>query len=263
LLDMQELRPVGLDADGSAVVCEGAAGKFRILINETLRKAVSGELKAELHTAQSGAELSPREIQARIRAGATVVEVSELTGAPADRIARFAGPVLLERSRAAEMAKLAHPVRGDGPMHISLAVLMAEALAERGHPEQTEWDAFKGLDNRWMVRISWTVGRTENSARFAFTPGGGGGTATPADDTARELLDPDARRALRSVAGPAPVPHYADDGDDADPAESAAEPRTPARLRPTINAVNTHGAGRPGVPSWEDVLLGVRGHGNS
>lgn len=262
---------MGLDDSGEAVVCEGPAGRFRIPINDTLRKAVSGELKASTLVVEPGAELTPREIQARIRAGATIIEVAELTGAPADRIKRFAGPVLLERTRAAEMAKLAHPVRGDGPMHTALADLILEALTERGHADTTEWDAYKGADNRWMVRISWTVGRTENSARFVFAPGGGGGTATPADATARDLLDPDARRALRSVDRSLAFSGVDDEiGDESEPEPPVR--RTP-RLRSTAPSTGRPiqsagvpiqpGAQRPEIPSWEDVLLGVRGHGNS
>ena len=54
--------------------------------------------------------LSPKDIQARIRAGASVEQVATASGSDIARIARFAHPVLLERSRAAELATAAHPV---------------------------------------------------------------------------------------------------------------------------------------------------------
>ncbi len=50
-------------------------------------------------------QLRPREIQARIRAGASVEQVAEQAGIPHAKVERFAYPVLLERARAAEMAQ--------------------------------------------------------------------------------------------------------------------------------------------------------------
>lgn len=234
-------------------------------IDETLKAAVSGELKTGTQTElELGADLSPREIQARIRAGATIEEIAELTGAPNHRIKRFAGPVLLERSRAAEMAQLAHPVRGDGPMHATLADVVRSALAERGHADTTEWDAFKGADNRWVVRISWSVGKSGNQAHFRFAPGSHGGTATPVDETARTLLDPDARQGLRSIQRTVDEPLRAVPGPVV---EGTVEPRPeqPERASqqfPAAAAAGQHGRRHPEMPSWEDVLLGVRGGKN-
>lgn len=59
--------------------------------------------------------LRPRDIQARIRAGASVQELADASGVDVSKIERFANPVLLERQRAAEMATAAHPVLANGP----------------------------------------------------------------------------------------------------------------------------------------------------
>ncbi|WP_345001257.1 septation protein SepH, partial [Tsukamurella soli] len=219
---MQELRVVGLDDDGTSVVCEGASGRFLIPIDETLKAAVRGDLSRGVQTTiEIESVLRPREIQARIRAGATMEEVASLAGVPVERIKRFANPVLLERSRAAEMAALAHPVRGDGPMAAKLSEVVANALHDRGHTDTTEWDAWKATDNRWVVRIAWSVGKSRNEAHFKYVPGAHGGTATPMDAHAKELLDPDARRALRSIdsartapAEPADAGREAEERDD-------------------------------------------------
>ncbi|WP_019200786.1 septation protein SepH [Tsukamurella sp. 1534] len=255
---MQELRVVGLDDDGTSVVCEGPAGRFRLPIDDTLKAAVSGELGRAGEGTQTelelGSDLSPRDIQARIRAGATVDEIVDLTGAPAHRIKRFAGPVLLERSRAAEMSQLAHPVRGDGPMQANLADVVRSALAERGHSDTTEWDAFKGADNRWVVRIGWSVGKSSNQAHFRFAPGAHGGTAMPVDDIARELLDPDARRALRSIERTVDEEPILEEPLRAVGDDSARGPQS----APEAPHAAQHGRKHPEMPSWEDVLLGVR-----
>ncbi|MGZ6778480.1 MAG: septation protein SepH, partial [Mycobacterium sp.] len=172
-------------------------------------------------------------------------------GVDVARVERFAHPVLLERSRAAELATAAHPVLADGPAVLTLLETITTALIARGlDPESTNWDAWRNEDGRWTVQLSWQAGRSDNTAHFRFTPGAHGGTVTAFDDAASELIDPDFARPLRPVA---PVAQLAIDEPPVR-AEDVAEPPKPARTpRPR--------KGKPAVPAWEDVLLGVRSGG--
>ena len=201
--------------------------------------------------------LRPKEIQARIRAGASVEQVAESAGVDVSRVERFAHPVLLERSRAAELATASHPVLADGPAVLTLLETVTTALISRGlDPDATNWDAWRNEDGRWTVQLSWKAGLSDNVAHFRFTPGAHGGTATAFDDAACELIDPDFARPLRPVAPLAPL-------DIEEPelpmqvqpeqrrAREPAEPARAARAR----------KGKPPVPAWEDVLLGVRSGG--
>jgi hypothetical protein len=145
--------------------------------------------------------LSPKEIQARIRAGASVEQVADSAGVDVVRVERFAHPVLLERSRAAELATAAHPVLADGPAVLTLLETVTSALIARGlDPDTVNWDAWRNEDGRWTVQLSWLAGHSENTAHFRFTPGAHGGTVTAFDDAACELIDPDFARPLRPVA---------------------------------------------------------------
>src|SRR6202035_6154756 len=84
--------------------------------------------------------LRPKEIQSRIRAGASVEQLAESAGVDIARVERFAPPVLLERSRAAELATAAHPVLGDGPAVHTLLETVATALVARGlDHDATTW----------------------------------------------------------------------------------------------------------------------------
>lgn len=76
--------------------------------------------------------MRPKDIQARIRAGASVEELAESSGVDVSKIERFANPVLLERARAAELATAAHPVLADGPAPETLLETINFSLAERG-----------------------------------------------------------------------------------------------------------------------------------
>jgi Protein of unknown function (DUF3071) len=250
---MRELKVVGLDVDGKRIICEcGASGeKFILRSDDRLRAAASGDKTVSSQTkidVEVPSVLRPKEIQAKIRSGASVEQVAAAAGADIERVARFAHPVLLERSRAAELASAAHPVLADGPSVLTLLETVTSALVARGlDPEATGWDAWRNEDGRWTVQLGWKAGLSDNVAHFRFTPGAHGGTVTAFDDAACELIDPDFARPLRPLA---PVAQL--DFDEPEPPVAAPEPAPkPTRAR----------KGKPSVPAWEDVLLGVRSGG--
>jgi len=202
---MRELRVVGiLEEDGNlVVVLEDPQRRERFTVpgDERLRAAARGDLARLGQTAiEVGNELRPREIQTRIRAGATVAELAEAAGVPEQKIERFAYPVLLERSRAAELARLAHPVRADGPDPRTLAEVVADTFELRGQEyDAAVWDSWKGEDGRWVVTLSWTAGRSDNRAHWTFQPGASGGTVTPVDEHAHDLVEGLPARPLRPI----------------------------------------------------------------
>ena len=257
---MRELMIVGLDVDGKHIICEstkdnGEPGdKFKIHVDDRLRAAARGD-GARVGQTRIDVEvpsmLRPKEIQSRIRAGASVEQVAAAAGVDIERVERFAHPVLLERSRAAELATAAHPVLADGPAVLTLLETITSSLLARGlNPDITTWDAWRNEDGRWTVQLGWKAGRSDNLAHFRFCPGAHGGTVTAVDDAASELIDPSFDRPLRPVA---PVAQLDFDEPAPAPVESPTpEPKTePTRSR----------RGKPPVPAWEDVLLGVRSSG--
>ena len=250
---MLELKVVGLDHDSKYIVCEGGepAEQFKLAADDRLRAALRGEplppeqprLDIEVTNL-----LSPKEIQARIRAGASVEQVAAASGSDFARIRRFAHPVLLERARAAELATAAHPMLADGPAVLTLLETISTALVARGlEPDRLSWDAWRNEDSRWTVQLAWKVGRSDNIAHFSFSPGAHGGTVTAIDDPASELIDPNFERPLRPIARVAHIEF-----------EEKAEP---AVTTPPERPVHTR-RGKPVIPAWEDVLLGVRSSGH-
>jgi hypothetical protein len=254
---MRELKVVGLDVDGKRIICECASSgeKFLLRSDERLRAAVrddkTGSSRPPFDTEVQNV-LRPKEIQAKIRAGASVEQVASAAGDDIERVQRFANPVLLERARAAELATAAHPVLADGPSVLTLLETVTSALVARGlDPEATGWDAWRNEDGRWTVQMDWKAGMSDNVAHFRYTPGAHGGTVTAFDDVASELIDPDFARPLRQLA---PVPQL--DFEEPQPELPVEEPDpTPAPKQPRARK------GKPPVPAWEDVLLGVRSTG--
>ena len=258
---MRELTLIGLDVDGKHVICEGGdpADKFLVRVDDRLRAAVRGDRAGLIENSKDNEAkgvLRPKDIQSRIRAGASVSEVAESSGMDVSKIERFAHPVLLERQRAAELATAAHPVLADGPGVETLLETISTALAARSlSSDATNWDAWRTDDGRWTVRMSWNAGLSENFAHFRFTPGAHGGTVTAIDEAASELIDPEFERPLRQVAPLAQL--------EFEPQQPVAAPAAAAAAEQRLASPSPAKRGRrhPEVPAWEDVLLGVRTSG--
>ncbi len=231
---MRELRVIGLTPDSAHIVCIDAetGQKYKLAADEKLRAAARGDLarfgQIEIETE---ATMRPRDIQARIRAGASVEQVTEESGMPLSRVERFAYPVLLERARAAELAQKAHPVRKDGPAVETLIQVVSAAFAERGHNiDIAEWDAWKDEKGYWVAQLQWQAGRSVIAAHWRFQPDAHGGSVSPLDDPASDLVDPDFGRSLRGLATILPEPT----AEQAEPVSPV--PPTPAPLEEPVAA---------------------------
>ncbi len=216
--------------------------------------------------------MRPREIQGRIRAGASVNDLATEMGVAPSRVEPFAHPVLLERSRMTELAKQAHPIRENGPAKLTLWEVLATAFAARGHSvSDTTWDAFREEDGTWVVRVSWTAGLSENEAEWAIhgyaSPQS---TAEARNPVAADLTDPDFVQPVRTLTSVGRGSRYEEDDED----NVSDEGTRPTAETPGLEAVPDEIEGedvertpeeRPArrrrkavTPHWEDVLLGVR-----
>ncbi|WP_280305608.1 septation protein SepH [Nocardia neocaledoniensis] len=246
---MRELRVIGVTPDSTHIVCSDTESgtKFRLPADDKLRAAARGDLarfgQIEIETEAS---MRPRDIQARIRAGASVEQVTAESGMPASKVERFAYPVLLERARAAELAQKAHPVRPDGPAVETLHEIVTAAFAERGHTiEQAEWDAWKDEKGFWVAQLQWRHGHSEIAAHWRYQPDAHGGSVSPLDDPANDLIDPDFGRALRGLATILPTP--------AQQAAPVVEPPTPVEPRPREQVAPTaRPTARPAQPTLDE-----------
>ena len=222
---MRPLTVVGLTSDGLRLVLRSGADTFELALSD-----VPTARQPALPFA-GGPPPSPREIQARIRAGETAADIAEGSGLPVEHVVRYEGPVLAEREHQAERAQRA---RVDGRL---VGELVAEHMVRLAQdPELLVWDAWLVEPGRWEVRAR--CGR--EAVRLRWDPA----------DVKVQAIDEAARHALR--LGPA--------SDDAlgavlrpvsgRPTPVAAPP--PAR-RPVARPR------RATVPAWGDITAGVAG----
>ncbi|MDC7121803.1 septation protein SepH [Cellulomonas fimi] len=226
---MGELELEGLHGDGEHLVLVGPGGeRFRLRIDEPLRAAVRRDRpQLEQLRAESAGTLSPREIQARIRAGATTQEVADASGLPVEHVRRYEGPVLAEREYVAEQARATRVGRDAGAP--TLGDLVTDRLAARGVDlASLAWDSAREPSGPWVVLARFRVGDTAHEARWTFDAARR--TVVADDDEARwlsetELPDePVARRHLAAVRDV--VFDFRDDGTlaGADAAQRDPEP---------------------------------------
>ncbi|MEU9787128.1 septation protein SepH [Streptomyces phaeochromogenes] len=186
---MPELRVVAVSNDGTRLVLKAAdSTEYTLPIDERLRAAVRGdrprlgqiEIEVESH-------LRPRDIQARIRAGASAEEVASLAGIPVDRVRRFEGPVLAERAFMAERARktpVRRPGETTGPQ---LGEAVQERLTLRGADKETvQWDSWRRDDGTWEVLLVYRVAGEPHAASWTYDPPRR--LVQAVDDEARSLI---------------------------------------------------------------------------
>ncbi|CAB0597691.1 hypothetical protein CIP107538_00955 [Corynebacterium diphtheriae] len=225
--------------------------------------------------------MRPREIQERIRSGATIAEIAEENGVTESRIEPYAHPVLLERARIAELSKKSHPVRNDGPADLTLWEVLATAFAARGEDlTRSHWDAYRDPSGQWVVSVKWGPELGETVAEWSYhRHGTSAATAVARNAVAADLIDPEFSQPVRSLSAVATGrPHLVSAESEAEQTrddlmaidDSASAPTDTQEPTTEVSgddfaqhSQDEHKQGgkrrrKAVTPHWEDVLLGVR-----
>lgn len=264
---MNHLTFVGLSDDGSALILSSGDGnRYRLPIDERLRSATRG---GRTHMDVSDTPVTARDIQARLRAGATPTEVAEFSGWNVERVEAFAAPVLQERGWIAEKAQ-ACPV-GRGEEDPELGEVVARRLAERGIDEDSiRWDSWRREDGLWTVLLAYPAGQGDRVATWSFD--NEAGSLSAEDDEARwfieqglpnndrprliQVPDDDEPPAQQPSQRPAYAGNHPAGRMQSQPHPSAREERpAPPAARPEAPGV-AEPAREPDGPRWDEVLFG-------
>ncbi|WP_112133833.1 septation protein SepH [Glycomyces dulcitolivorans] len=204
---MRPVRFVALSEDGHALVLADELGRLLALpLDERVAAVVDvpeagNALRAKTDappakpSAQSrpvpqrpaAVNLSPRDIQTRIRAGESAEDIAASAQVAVDRVLRYAGPVLQERAmlaQAARRSRLATSERGERMSNVVDVKLGTHGV----DPEAVSWDAWRTEDGSWLVQASWSSGKTTARARWKLDRARQ--TVTPDDEMAQFLSTP-------------------------------------------------------------------------
>ncbi|MBP3036785.1 DUF3071 domain-containing protein [Arthrobacter sp. zg-ZUI100] len=189
---MQDLRLVGVHEGGEHLLLSGKGGEtFRLRMDEALRVSVSRSVHRSTAAPDrpEGPAMTPRDIQARIRSGASAEDVAQVSGLDLAHIRRYEGPVQAEReyvARQAQAVEVAAPLSathdgyrstfGDSP--VNLGDMVNHRLKAFGvDPDSVEWDAWRRPDSTWDVVARFDLGEEaqvsvgeEPPARWTFSP---------------------------------------------------------------------------------------------
>ncbi|WP_462417402.1 septation protein SepH [Kytococcus sp. Marseille-QA3725] len=182
---MDELTFLGVDDSGANLLLRSEDGtQYRVAVTSALTAAL--HRRPERTTTEAPTAVTPREVQAMIRAGASAEQVADMSGWDLDKVARYEVPILAEREHVAALARGAYlPAFGRGPSP-TLEKRAKERLVMRGlRPDDAWWDAWRPDGGPWTVSLSFEAGGRTRQAVWHFDALTS--ALTPQDDEARWL----------------------------------------------------------------------------
>jgi hypothetical protein len=294
---VRQLEVVSVSDDGTYVLLataeDAARATHSVRIDNRLQAAIRGELD---DSERRESELSPKEIQARLRAGESEEQIAKLARVPVARVIRYAGPVISERDRIIEQAQAAVLQRSRGP---EASTPLGEVVEKRLGAtvglrfETLAWTARRREDGAWVVELSYTARGGARTASWLWQPGERdltslnvlatrlGAEDVPAPSRRRRVVSkPVVKAAKRTASKPVARKRAVVKAVAAKPAakpaaakaaaakvaaakvaaKPAAKPARKPRRKPRVfePPVIEPTNGRVAVPSWSDVLLGVQ-----
>ena len=272
---VSDLRIVAVTPERAYLVLEDAESRqYRVPVDERLANALrtperapgsrrDGQLEIALES-----QLSPREIQARVRAGHSVDEVAVAAGIATERVERYAVPVLAERAHVVEQAQRAPAGVPPAARHRRSSSWSRPGWSSRVSPRRTrDWDAWRGDEERWTVRVSYLGAAGNASPRGPSTPEVG--CSRPATTRRAGSSTTSARSACSTTGRRDPSPGSRPGHPDVEPGRGGTHGRTGDRrgLRPRGRrgrpgqrggAGGSRARPAPAVPAWEDIMFGPR-----
>lgn len=281
---MHDLTFVGMSSDGASMVFKDATGtEFLVPADERMSLALKIDRENPPVLIE---ELSVREIQTRIRAGASVEDIAADTGMAVEKVERYSGPPLAEREFMVERAQSVMFRREDGSA--SLEDTVQHTLLSRGVDlDSLTWDAWKREDNLWCVVARYNGSSGPVIATWTYD--NAGRTIVPVDPEGAILMGAVTDTAPTIITERpvlAPVPDLIEDAlpaeiivleeeiveevivleeteiivvpeaaltDEPEELELALEPAPEPAAKPKPRGKK----GRTSVPSWDEILFGA------
>jgi hypothetical protein len=151
---MSELRVTGRSEDGSHLLLTDAEDKeFTLRISDNLRATINQPRLASVPTENPEPTMSIKELQARLRAGASIEDLAREAGWSYDKVERFAGPILQER---AYVLSLANAVVIKSTGSLTFIEVVTNRLAANGvSADSLNWNTHRRDDGQWVIRLSY------------------------------------------------------------------------------------------------------------
>ena len=258
---MTELRLNGKTTDGAYLnLTDAEGGEFTLRISDTLRATVNQPRLAAVRESEGGA-ITVREIQARLRAGEKIDSLAREAQWTTEKVERFAGPILQERTY---IIGLAHNViLRNSSQPLSFAGTVIARLAPRQvDMTMVDWNTWRLEDGNWVIRLNYPIRDGLGSAEWNFDLTRK--TITALDESARWILGDDTSPRERTTSdhgliyGNHPSVSRVGQNRIPDVREGREGPRLVSiREAPDSGAEKDGISGRAKVPSWDEIMFGT------
>lgn len=251
--NVRELSFMGPSNDGTRLLLVGADGtQFELVVDSRLVSVIlreHGPAPRPPSAVGTPAMPSPRDIQVRVRHGASIEEVAESAGVSVEDIAKFAYPVINERAHIAALA------RSTEVLVAGQSIALSDAVEDRVSTRSVDtrlirWDAWRLDGHEWNVLVAYPAAQGERVASFTYNSATR--TVTASDDEANWLLQvPEIQR----PAAPTPPSGSSAGSSDTMPA-APSRPTAVPDLPPPPRDISSHV--RHGSPTAESQLRSTR-----
>ncbi|MDY5148443.1 DUF3071 domain-containing protein [Actinotignum sanguinis] len=162
---MKKLELLGLQPDGHNLTLNDEEGnRYLLPVTDDLRAA----LRKDPHPSTPAEEITPmgpREIQALVRAGHSVDEISEMAALPPSRISALAYPIIAERNYTAAQARNYTLGRDVGGFTVE-ELVTSRLVARDVDTTSITWDAVREAGQPWALIVRFVSAGREHEARW-------------------------------------------------------------------------------------------------
>jgi hypothetical protein len=153
---MSELRVTGRSEDGTHLLLTDSEDKeFTLRISDNLKATINQPRLASVPT-ENQPTISIKDLQARLRAGAAIDDLAREVGWSYEKVERFAGPILQERSYILNVANaVVIKNAGSRDAQTFLEVVTARLFANGVSADSLEWNTHRRDDGQWVIRLSY------------------------------------------------------------------------------------------------------------
>jgi hypothetical protein len=153
---MSELRVTGRSEDGTHLLLTDSEDKeFTLRISDNLKATINQPRLASVPT-ENQPTISIKDLQARLRAGAAIDDLAREIGWSYEKVERFAGPILQERSYILNVANaVVIKNAGSRDAQTFLEVVTTRLFANGVSADSLEWNTHRRDDGQWVIRLSY------------------------------------------------------------------------------------------------------------
>lgn len=154
---MSELRVTGRSEDGTnLLLTDPQDNQFTLRISDNLKATINQPRLASVPTEVPEPTISIKELQKRIRSGELIEDLARETGWSYEKVERFAGPILQERTYILSLANEIVIKNAGSHNARTFSEVVAKRLSDNGvSVDKFEWHIHRRDDGRWVIRLTY------------------------------------------------------------------------------------------------------------